>query len=254
MQTPLATEYDAIVVGSGITGGWAAKELTEAGLKVLVLERGPEIDPATHYSDMIDPWDLPNLNMIPQDEIAEKFPFYPTVGYAMFNSNKHFWASEADHPYESATKDGFEWVRGYHLGGRSLMWGRASYRWCDDDFAANKRDGHGVDWPVRYADLAPWYDKVETFVGIFVGAVTFTGSVVAYGKLQGVIRSKPLLLPARHLLNLGAVAAWVHTARIRTLNVAGPRASEWPAGYDAARAFVEALLARLSASPAGART
>jgi len=161
-----APTFDAIVVGSGITGGWAAKELTEAGLKVLVLERGQTIDPATDYSDMIDPWDHPDLNMIPQDEIAAKYPFYPTVGYAMFNSNKSFWASEADHPYETVNPDRFQWVRGYHLGGRSLMWGRASYRWCDDDFEANKRDGHGVDWPVRYADLAPWYDKVETFVGI----------------------------------------------------------------------------------------
>jgi choline dehydrogenase-like flavoprotein len=158
--------FDAIVVGSGITGGWATKELTEAGLKVLVLERGPTLDPASDYSDMVDPWDHPDLNMIPQDEIAAKYPYYPSVAYAMFNSNKGFWANEAEHPYESVAKDRFQWVRGYHLGGRSLMWGRASYRWSDDDFAANKRDGHGVDWPIRYVDLAPWYDKVETFVGI----------------------------------------------------------------------------------------
>lgn len=158
-------DFDAIVIGSGITGGWAAKELTERGLKVLVLERGPTIDPATDYTDMIDPWDHPDLNMIPQDEIAAKYPYYPAVAYAMFNSNKSFWANDADHPYE--TNGGkFGWIRGYHLGGRSLMWGRASYRWGNDDFEANKRDGHGTDWPIRYDDLHKWYGHVETFVGI----------------------------------------------------------------------------------------
>ncbi|MCG6118909.1 MAG: GMC family oxidoreductase [Aquimonas sp.] len=158
--------FDAIIVGSGMTGGWAAKELTERGLKVLVLERGPAIDPATDYSDMVDPWDHPNLNAVSQDEIEGVYPYYPSVSYAMFNSNKKFWASDANHPYEATGDRSFVWIRGYHVGGRSLMWGRASYRWGASDFESNKRDGYGVDWPIRYGDLAPWYDKVERFVGV----------------------------------------------------------------------------------------
>lgn len=158
-------DFDAIVVGSGMSGGWAAKELCERGLKVLVLERGRDIDPATDYTDMLDPWNKPNLDKVPAHELAEHYPVQGDV-YAMRQSTKHFWVKDSEHPYETAPGTEFRWRRGYHVGGRSIMWGRQSYRMSEHDLDANKRDGHGVDWPIRYADLAPWYDTVEKFAGI----------------------------------------------------------------------------------------
>lgn len=163
------TDFDAIVVGSGITGGWAAKELCERGLKVLLLERGRKIDRATDYTDMLAPWDKRQLDMVNEDEIQRMYPVFARGtpgGYAFFESNKNFWVRDDEQPYETPQDRPFDWVRGYHLGGRSLTWGRQSYRWCEQDFELNKLDGHGVDWPIRYADLAPWYDRVEAFAGI----------------------------------------------------------------------------------------
>jgi glucoside 3-dehydrogenase (cytochrome c) catalytic subunit len=151
--------FDAIVVGSGMSGGWAAKELCERGLKTLVLERGRHIDP-TDYTDYLAPWELPNFGRMNEDEA--------TLHYGGFASTatQHFRIKEDEHPYLTAEGKPFRWVRGYHLGGRSLMWARQSYRWSDIDFEANKQDGHGVDWPIRYRDLAPWYDHVERFAGV----------------------------------------------------------------------------------------
>jgi choline dehydrogenase-like flavoprotein len=160
-------DFDAIVVGSGMSGGWSAKELTQRGLKVLVLERGPEIVPDRDYTDRIPPWERPNLDRINQDELAEHYPKqYGGVAYAIKETTKHFWVKDDEHPYEEADGTSYDWLRGYHTGGRSIMWSRQTYRLGPQDFEANLREGIGVDWPVRYQDLVPWYEHVERFAGI----------------------------------------------------------------------------------------
>lgn len=157
-------EFDAIVVGSGMSGGWAAKELSERGLKVLVIERGNEIVPEEDYKDLSPPWERPNLNRVPQDEIKNDYPIQQKgVGYAFQEVTKQYWVKDSEHPYEG---DNFDWLRGYHTAGRSIMWSRLSLRLGPQDFEANLKDGHGVDWPVRYDDIAKWYDHAERFAGI----------------------------------------------------------------------------------------
>ena len=154
--------YDAIVVGSGISGGWAAKELCEKGLKTLVLERGRNVD---HIKDYItankDPWDMPHRYSV--TEKMNKEQHIQVRGFCN-ETNSHFFVNDLEHPYVQ-TKP-YDWLRGYQVGGRSLMWGRQCYRWSDIDFEANAKDGHGVDWPIRYKDIAPWYGYVERYVGI----------------------------------------------------------------------------------------
>lgn len=160
------TQFDAIVVGSGVSGGWAAKELCERGLKVLLLERGPKIVHGQDYSHDEAARLRRREDQVPEEERDLHYPYYPGVSYALFNSNRKFWASDHDHPYETAPGKPYRWIRGYHLGGRSLTWWRQSYRWAPEDFESNLKDGHGVDWPIRYEDLAPWYDHVEAFAGV----------------------------------------------------------------------------------------
>lgn len=155
--------YDAIVVGSGISGGWAAKELTEKGLKVLLLERGRNIEHVKDYTTaMKKPWEFEHRGRITEAQ-KEVHPVqkrdYP---YSEFNES--FWVNDHDCPYTEVKR--FDWYRGFHVGGKSLMWGRQSYRFSDLNFEDNLKDGHGVDWPIRYKDLAPWYDYVEKFAGI----------------------------------------------------------------------------------------
>jgi choline dehydrogenase-like flavoprotein len=154
--------YDAIVVGSGISGGWAAKELTEKGLKVLLLERGQNVEHITGYPSALKaPWELPHRGKKSLELIAER----PISNRDLLHeANAEWWADEQDCPYTEVKP--FDWFRGYQVGGRSLLWGRHSYRWSDFDFAANAEDGVAVDWPIRYAEIAPWYDHVETFAGI----------------------------------------------------------------------------------------
>jgi len=159
-------QFDAIIVGSGISGGWVAKELCERGLKVLMLERGPDVEHGPGYSHELAGQIRRRDDQIPQEERELHYPYYEGVTYAMFNSNKKFWASDHDYPYETPPGKPYRWIRGYHLGGRSLTWGRQSYRWSPADFESNLKDGHGVDWPIRYEDLEPWYDHVEAFAGI----------------------------------------------------------------------------------------
>ena len=157
------SQFDAIVVGSGISGGWAAKELTEKGLKVLLLERGRNIEHIKDYvSALKGPWTVPHRG---RDTIADQ-QAHPVQrrGFILNEENRDWWCDEAEHPYVE-TKP-FDWFRGYHVGGRSLMWGRQSYRHSDIDFEANAREGIAVDWPIRYKDIAPWYDHVERFAGI----------------------------------------------------------------------------------------
>ena len=159
-------QFDAVIVGSGISGGWVAKELCERGLKVLMLERGPEIEHGADYSHEEAGKLRRRDDQVPEEERKLHYPYYEGVAYALFNSNKKLWASDHDYPYETAPGKPYRWIRGYHLGGRSLTWGRQSYRWSPADFESNLKDGHGVDWPIRYEDLEPWYDHVEAFAGI----------------------------------------------------------------------------------------
>jgi len=159
-------DFDAIVVGSGITGGWAAKELTEAGLKVLMIERGREIRHQQDYAtETSAPWDMPFRGDGDRARYARDYPVQMLNRH--FNEyTEHHFVNDAENPYSTAEGRDFTWFRSYQLGGRSLTWGRQAYRWSDYDFGANARDGHGTDWPIRYADLAPWYDKVEDFIGV----------------------------------------------------------------------------------------
>jgi choline dehydrogenase-like flavoprotein len=155
--------YDAIVVGSGISGGWAAKELTEKGLKVLLLERGENIEHVKGYTNANkDPWAFPHRGGKTHEMIKE----YPVLNrdYPLNETNLNYWTNEKDCPYTETKR--FDWFRGYHVGGRSLMWGRQSYRFSDIDFEANAKEGTAVDWPIRYKEIAPWYDHVEKFAGI----------------------------------------------------------------------------------------
>jgi choline dehydrogenase-like flavoprotein len=155
--------YDAIVIGTGITGGWAAKELTEKGLKTLVLDRGRMVRHGEYPTTTQDPWDLADGNK-PTLKDLERQPKQARTGYVVTPASKHWFVDDIDNPYAENYR--FDWIRGYHVGGRSIMWGRQSYRWSDLDFEANAKDGIAVDWPVRYADIAPWYDHVETFIGV----------------------------------------------------------------------------------------
>jgi choline dehydrogenase-like flavoprotein len=160
---PETNVYDAIVVGSGISGGYAAKELTEKGLKVIMLERGRDVKHGVDYpSANKNPWDFPHRGGRTQEMIRE----YPVLkrDYPLNETNLDFWVKDSECPYTEIKR--FDWFRGYHVGGRSLMWGRQSYRLCEDDFEANAREGIGTDWPIRYKDLAAWYDRVEKFAGI----------------------------------------------------------------------------------------
>lgn len=155
--------YDAIVVGTGISGGWAAKELTEKGLKTLVLERGRDVKHLVDYPTMTkDPWQLPHANRLTPEEL-KNYPVQSRTNWVV-QSNKHWWVNDLDNPYNEIKP--FDWIRGYHAGGRSLMWGKQTYRLSDLDFEANAKDGVAVDWPIRYKDLATWYDYVETYIGV----------------------------------------------------------------------------------------
>jgi choline dehydrogenase-like flavoprotein len=155
--------YDAIVVGSGISGGWAAKELTEKGLKTLLLERGRDVKHVTDYPTAnMDPWELPNRNLLTQQDL-DAYPIQSKT-YHFGQDNKHFFVNDKDHHYEQVKP--FQWNRGYHVGGRSLLWSRHTFRWSDLDFEANLKEGAGIDWPIRYKDIAPWYDHVERFIGV----------------------------------------------------------------------------------------
>ena len=160
----LKKEYDAIVIGTGITGGWAAKELCEKGLKTLVLERGRMIEHLKDYPTMfLDPWDF-NYKGKQTREEEKRQEKQARTGYVTDKAHNHFFVDDIKHPYNEVKR--FDWIRGYQVGGRSLTWGRQSYRLSDLDFNANKKDGTAIDWPIRYKDLAPWYDHVEKYIGV----------------------------------------------------------------------------------------
>ncbi len=163
VQTAADHSYDAIVIGSGISGGWAAKELCEKGLRTLVLDRGRMVVHGVDYpTAMLDPWDMPGRGAQTAEAQAEQHVQRRT-GF-VDATNAHFFVNDAAHPYQEISR--FDWIRGDQVGGRSLIWGRQCYRWSDLDFEANARDGVGVDWPIRYRDIEPWYDYVERVVGV----------------------------------------------------------------------------------------
>jgi len=155
--------FDAIVIGSGISGGWAAKELTEKGLKTLVLERGRDVKHNVDYpTTNMKPWEFEHRGEIPE-EIQKANPIVSRC-YAFREDAQHFFVKDQDHPY--VQEKPFDWIRGYQVGGKSLLWARQTQRWSDFDYTGPARDGFAVDWPIRYADIAPWYSHVEKFAGI----------------------------------------------------------------------------------------
>lgn len=204
-----AQEYDAIVVGSGISGGWAAKELTEKGLRVLLLERGRNVE---HIKDYVNatkgPWQYPHRGGRTK-AMEEQYPVLKR-DYPLNEKNLAFWVNDQESPYTEVKR--FDWYRGYQVGGRSLMWGRQSYRLGDLDFEANAKEGIAVDWPIRYAELAPWYDHVERHAGIsgtrnglpqlpdgqFQPAMPLNcGEELVAGRLQKLYDGRRHLIPGR---------------------------------------------------------
>ena len=159
-----AVTYDAIVVGSGISGGFAAMELCKKGYKTLVLERGQMMKHGQYPTAGLDPWDLPNQNRVTAEEIAQDYFKQDRLNWWVREDHKHLINKDSDYDYDEVER--FDWIRGHHVGGRSIMWGRHCYRWSDIDFEANAKEGIAVDWPIRYKDIAPWYDYAETFVGV----------------------------------------------------------------------------------------
>ncbi len=157
--------YDAIVVGSGITGGWAAKELSEKGLETLVLEAGRPIDPDTDYVEHVPVWEKRFRGLGDRKRFDDDQPIQQTCS-GVDEWNCKFFVNDRENPYTTDPGKPFLWIRGRHVGGRSIMWGRQSYRWSDLDFEANLREGIAIDWPIRYQDIAPWYDYVEDFIGV----------------------------------------------------------------------------------------
>ncbi len=156
--------YDAIVIGSGISGGFAAMELCARGYKTLVLERGRMVKHGEYPTANMDTWDLPNRNLVTAEEKAHHYYKQSRLSWWVNEDNKHWINKDDEYPYDEVAR--FDWIRGHHVGGRSIMWGRHCYRWSDIDFEANLKEGIAVDWPIRYADIEPWYDYVERFVGV----------------------------------------------------------------------------------------
>ena len=157
--------YDAMIVGSGITGGWAAKELTKR-TQVLILEAGRTIVPEKDYVEHVPIWELKYRGWDNRAERQQTQPVQRECYYACDEYSNKFFVNDLENPYTYAPGNKFSWIRGRQVGGKSLTWGRQSYRWSDLDFEANLREGVAVDWPIRYADIAPWYDYVEEFAGI----------------------------------------------------------------------------------------
>ena len=164
-QSP--AEYDAIVIGTGISGGWAAKELTEAGLKTLVLDRGRNVRHVHDYhTAAMESWEFENDGRPSAEYVESHVSKQHRTGYTTNERHRHWFVKDSEHPYDEEEGTRFDWIRGYQVGGRSIVWGRQSYRWSPMDFEANAKDGIAVDWPIRYEDLAPYYEKVERYIGV----------------------------------------------------------------------------------------
>ena len=159
----MQTNFDAIVIGSGISGGWAAKELCEQGLKTLVLERGRNVEHNKDYpTAMMQPWDFKHRNRITKAHRDANPLITKAAGYG--EDTAHFFVEDADHPY--VQQKPFDWIRGYQVGGKSLTWGRACQRWSQSEFESPGKYGYGIEWPIGYDDIAPWYSHVEKFIGV----------------------------------------------------------------------------------------
>jgi len=156
--------YDAIVIGSGISGGYAAMELCTKGYKTLILERGSDIKHGDYPTANMDPWDFENQGKLKQEELDKHYFKQNRLSWWVGEGHKHLINKDDEYPYDEVKR--YDWIRGHHVGGRSLMWGRQCYRWSDIDFEANLKEGIAIDWPIRYKDIEPWYDYVETFVGV----------------------------------------------------------------------------------------
>lgn len=155
--------FDAIVIGWGISGGWAAKELCEKGLKTLVLERGRNIEHNKDYpTATMDPWEFKHRHNMPKDFVKENPLISKAAGFS--DDTAHFFIKDKDHPY--VQEKPFDWIRGYQVGGKSLTWGRACQRWSEFEFTAPERYQYGINWPIGYKDVAPWYSHVEDFIGV----------------------------------------------------------------------------------------
>jgi choline dehydrogenase-like flavoprotein len=203
------TFYDAIVIGSGITGGWAAKELTEKGLKTLVLEAGRPIVPEQDYVEHVPAWEMKFRGMRDRHQQLQDQPIQSTC-YACDEWSSKFFVSDKEHPYTTAPDKPFRWIRGRQVGGRSIVWGRQSYRWSDLDFEANLRQGIAIDWPIRYADIAPWYDYVEDFVGI-------TGEALGLPQLPDSKFLPPMELNCAEVVVRDAIAKYFGGERVLTI-------------------------------------
>ena len=156
--------YDAIVIGSGISGGYSAMELCSKGYKTLMLERGKMMKHGDYPTASMDTWDFKNQNIVSAEEKAQHYFKQNRLSWWVREEHQHLINKDSDYDYDEVNR--FDWIRGHHVGGRSIMWGRRCYRWSDIDFEANAKEGIAIDWPIRYKDIAPWYDRVETFVGI----------------------------------------------------------------------------------------
>ncbi|MBT2744914.1 MULTISPECIES: GMC family oxidoreductase [unclassified Lysobacter] len=207
--------FDAIVVGTGISGGWAAKELTEKGLKTLVLDRGRMVKHGEYPTALEQIWELPYAGRPTQDDLQHQM--VTQRAGVLTQANKHWFVNDTDYPY--IEKKPFGWVRGYHVGGRSIMWGRQSYRWSPMDFEANAKEDIAVDWPIRYEDLAPWYDRAESFIGV-------SGQAEGYAQLPDGKFLPPMALNCVEMHLKEAIASKMGRAMTigRTANLTAPLA------------------------------
>jgi choline dehydrogenase-like flavoprotein len=203
------TTYDAIVIGSGMTGGWAAKELTEKGLNTLVLEAGRPIVPEQDYVEHVPMWEMKFRGMGDRRRQREDQPIQSAC-YACDEWSSKFFVSDKENPYTTETDKPFQWIRGRQVGGRSIMWGRQTYRWSDLDFEANLREGTAIDWPIRYADLAPWYDYVEDFIGV-------CGEALGLPQLPDSKFLPPMELNCAEKVVRDAVAKYFNGERVLTI-------------------------------------
>src|SRR5277367_7022641 len=208
ISMPVQT-YDAIVVGSGITGGWAAKELAEKGLQTLVLEAGRPIDPEKDYAEHVPTWDMKFRGMGDRKALSQDQPIQSkSTGVDEWNSK--FFVNDKENPYTTDPNKPFLWIRGRQVGGRSIMWGRQSYRWSDLDFEANLKEGIAIDWPIRYQEIAPWYDYVEDFIGV-------TGQLEGLSQLPDGKFLPPMEMTCAELLVKDAIAKHFPGERMMTI-------------------------------------